>query len=289
MRSKKNVALVALIALSFGAHVSWAADSSVPGDFATIQLAIDDAGTVAGDTITLNVVGAHVESNIMVTKSVTIAGLGIGTTSLQPGAGQIGFRPTADNVTIQDMTIEGCSQAIRFEDAGNTIDATTVLRVSMLNNSSRGIELHNATTVTNLTVNDCVFNNNGVGIRTASNSTVQNLTVTDSTFDTHSLHIYQANDGGTSTLDGLTVTGNTFLNHTDTAVFAEEVQNMVLDDNVFMDNNRGFTLFKFYDGAGVDAENLAITNNTFTDETQSSIILFAAAPTGGLTGTRLLR
>ena len=68
-----------------------------------------------------------------------------------------------------------------------------------------------------------------------------------------------------------------------------QVQDLVMDDNTFIDNNRGFTLFKFYDGAGRNAEDLAITNNRFTDESQSSIILFAIAPSGGLTGTNVIR
>ena len=50
-----------------------AGDSSVPGDFATVQAAIDDAGTVAGDTITITVPG-HSETNINITKAITIAG-----------------------------------------------------------------------------------------------------------------------------------------------------------------------------------------------------------------------
>lgn len=64
-------------------EASLAADSSVPTDFATIQAAIDDVGTVAGDTITVEA-GTHIETNVQITKSVTILGTGIGSTTITP-------------------------------------------------------------------------------------------------------------------------------------------------------------------------------------------------------------
>ncbi len=194
MRSGKNIALVALIALSFGAHVSWAADStvcSIGGDFTSIQVAIDDAGTVAGDTITL-CAETFSEATVFINKSVTIKGGGPASTTIDSTSTH-GLRPMADDITIRDLTIEnpgGGTQGVRFEDAGGTIDNTLIENVHFREHGSRGIELHNATTVTNLTVNDCVFDDNGIGIRSASSGTIENLTVTDSTFDTHSLHIY---------------------------------------------------------------------------------------------------
>ena len=291
MRSFKiltaGAALLLAIAGSGPAQAAIVTVCSAAASFTSIQAAIDDGGTSNGDTISL-CAETFSEATVSITKEVTIKGVSPASTTID-STSSIALRPLADNFTIRDLTISGNSQAVRFEDAGGTIDNTLIENVHFKDNSSRGIELHNATTVTNLTVNDCVFDDNGQGIRSASNSTVEDLTVTDSTFDTHSLHIYQANDGSTGTWNRVTVTGNTFRNATDTAVFAEEIRNLVLDDNDFTDNNRGFTLFKAYDGAGVDVENLAITNNTFTDETQSSIILFAGGASRGLKGTNVIR
>ena len=75
-------AVLCCCAMYLATSHAWAADSTVPGDFATIQAAIDDAGTVAGDTITLTAVG-HTESFIHVTKAITIAGAA--GASLDPG------------------------------------------------------------------------------------------------------------------------------------------------------------------------------------------------------------
>ena len=95
-----RVAIICICAMALGTTPAWAADSTVPGDFATIQDAINDAGTVAGDTITLTAAG-HVESFIHVTKAVTIAGAA--GASLNPGSA--GIFPDVDGVTIRDLTI----------------------------------------------------------------------------------------------------------------------------------------------------------------------------------------
>ena len=60
----------------------------------------------------------------MNTESVTTAGNGIGVTELD-GGGNILY-PMADGVTIRDMTIKNCTQGVRFENAGGTIDGTSV-------------------------------------------------------------------------------------------------------------------------------------------------------------------
>ena len=107
-----------------------AADSEVPGDFATIQAAIDDVNTVDGDTITVTT-ATHSETDIHVTKSVTIQGQGINATAIQsPSLGTgIGFYIDVNDVTLQDMTIENFSQAVRFYNPAGTIDNTDVVNV----------------------------------------------------------------------------------------------------------------------------------------------------------------
>ena len=110
---------------------------SIGGDFTSIQAAIDDAGTAAGDTITL-CAGIFVEGDIIVNKQLTIAGSGTGSPFVEPPA--IGFRPRANGIVIKDMTIRNGLQAIRFEDAGGTIDNTEINNVHMVDNSSNAIE-----------------------------------------------------------------------------------------------------------------------------------------------------
>lgn len=140
----------------------FAATFNVPGDFATIQEAIDDPGTVNGDTINV-AAGTHIEAAIHITKELIIQGQGIGVTILDPSSLALGFSvvlyPEANNITIQDMTIQNADQAIRFEMNGGTIDGTDILRVSMEGNTSRAIEIHNNTTVTTLFIDECNFDN----------------------------------------------------------------------------------------------------------------------------------
>ncbi len=162
MKINRIIIIVAVMASLICLHgrVSQAVNSTVPTDFATIQAAIDDAGTVAGDTIIV-LAGTHLEWDINITKAVTITGVGIGTTIIEDGdvTDRVIFRPEVDNITIRDLTIQNSSQGVRFEKANSTIDNTKLISVEFLDNSSRGIEVHNATTVTNLLVDTCNFEN----------------------------------------------------------------------------------------------------------------------------------
>ncbi len=278
------VSVMAYLICLYG-KVSQAADSTVPGGFATIQAAIDDAGTVAGNTITLTAAN-HVESNIHVTKAVTIAGA-VGS-SLDPGAGQIGIFPDADNVTIRDLTIQDCSQAIRIYKPAGTVDSTTLLRVIMLNCASRGIELHNDTTVTNLLVDDCTFDQTVTGFRVSSSGHIDGAEFRDSTFIRLNIGIYEANDGGTSTMKDVLVTGCTFEDISRTwgssgyAIFVEELQDAVIDDNTFTNNYRDIEIFKWYQ-ASVEVSNVNITNNTMTGTINAVFAIFNAEHSSGQT------
>lgn len=255
-----------LVSIMFFTRVAWSADSEVPTDCATIQMAIDDVGTVAGDIITV-LAGSHTESGIHITKPVTIEGLGIGVTSIDGGGGGIGFFVDANDVTLRDMTIENFSQAIRFEMAGGTIDDTTLERLSLLNNTSRGIEVHNATTVTDLLVEDCNFENTNIGLRVSSSGHLERVSFLDSTFLSNRIGIYEANDGSTSTMKDLVVRGCTFTDHTagqGTAIFLEEIQDAVIEENMFVDNRRDIQIFKWYQ-ASLPVSNVLITDNTMTE------------------------
>lgn len=260
-----------------------AADSTVPGDFATIQEAIDDAGTGPGDKITVS--GPHAEDGVVIGKSVTIAGDGIGLTTITLGVGAIGFRPEADGVTIEDMTIQGGLQAIRFEKAGGTIDGAQIMGVRMLDQSSRGVEVHNATTVTNLLVDQSEFVGGGHGLRVSSSGHLDGVEFRDSTFDGNTIGIYVANDGGTSTAKNILVTGSTFQNIAvgqGTAIFVEELQDAVIEQNQFIDNRRDIQIFKWYQAA-VPVSDVVIRNNTMTGTTNAVFAIFNAHHTSGQT------
>lgn len=115
-------------------------------NFMSIQAAIDDAGTTAGDTISVGA-GTYTE-NVNVTKAVTIAGAGAGATTVQPaaygptctaGSGSlcsggplpsVVFLVAADNVTISKLTINGNNPALNGPDG--PIDARDGIETNFL-------------------------------------------------------------------------------------------------------------------------------------------------------------
>lgn len=246
---------------------------------------IQDAINAVGNS-TINIAaGTYNESNIVIDTAVTIIGAGIGSTIIDPG-GAIGFRPFADNITITDMTIENGSQAARFEMAGGTIDSTTFERVSFLNNSSRGIEIHNATTVTNLLISECHFESAGkIGLRVSSSGHIDGADFLDTTFLNNDIGIYEANDGGSSTMKNVLIKGCTFEGHTfsqGTSIFVEELQDAVIEENTFLNNRRDIQIFKWYQAA-VAVSNVVIRNNTMTGTTDAHFAIFNDEHSSGQT------
>ncbi|MBN1346855.1 MAG: DUF11 domain-containing protein [Phycisphaerae bacterium] len=79
-------------------------------DFTTIQAAIDDAGTAAGDVISVQD-AFHTEAGITVNKDVTIQGQGAGSTYVQAHADvasatdRVFLIPAGRTVTIKDLTV----------------------------------------------------------------------------------------------------------------------------------------------------------------------------------------
>jgi len=269
---------------------SHSATFNVPGDFATIQEAIDDPGTVNGDIITV-LAGIHIENNIHITKELTVEGQGIGVTILDPsslGGNVVQFYPDADNVIIQDMTIQNAFQAIRFEMAGQTINNTDIIRVSMEDNTSRAIEIHNETTVTNLFIDESNFENTVQGIRLSSSSHLSGGFIDDSTFTSNDIGIYVANDGGTSTFSSFGIRRNTFTDHTQaygsqgTAIFLEEGQTINITDNTFENNRRDIQLFKWYQPS-VAMSDIRVLRNYLTGTTDAVFSLFNADTGSGQT------
>lgn len=272
------IALVAGFALS--GQTARAADSSVCGDIADIQAAIDDAGTVAGDTISLCAGVFAGPGTVHINKSVTIEGAGVGATSVQPTG--VGFYVDADDVTVRDLTVANGSQAIRFEIAGGTIDGTTLLRVQSLNNSSRGIEIHNATTVTNLLIDQSNFTNSGTGLRVSSSGHLNGATIQGSVYEGNSIGFYMANDGGSSTMADLTIIDSRFVDNSSYGIFIEEVQNATITQNTFIGNRRDIQIFKWYQAA-LPVSNVNITGNSMSGTTDAVFAIFNAHHLGGQT------
>lgn len=274
---KRILASAAVAVMAMGGS-AFAATINVPGDFLTIQAAIDDVGTVNGDTI-LIAAGSHTESSVFITKELTIEGMGTGSTFLD---GVRILYPKADNITIKNLTIHNSTTGVRFELKDGTIDNTEINNVHLVDNSSRGIEIHNATTVTDLRIIDSFFDHpGGIGIRLASTSHADGISITGTDFQNHFIAFYQANDNGTSTLRNLHVNNSTFTDDT-VGVYAEEIQDSMIENSTFTRVGVGFNLFKAYESAGVDVKNITIQDNTFIDGSWEAVNFYNLGEFGNI-------
>lgn len=85
--------------------------------FTSIQDAIDDSNTVAGNILEVN--SSTYTENVIITKAVTIRGIGTGEHQpLLKAASGIGFTVTVDNVTIENINISGLSIGIYTNQSG---------------------------------------------------------------------------------------------------------------------------------------------------------------------------
>ncbi|MEQ8787080.1 MAG: right-handed parallel beta-helix repeat-containing protein, partial [Pirellulaceae bacterium] len=258
---------------SFGLATWSAGNVFVTTNTLGIQRGVDAA--TASDTV--NVADGAYAENVTVDKALTIDGESKAGTIVDPGAGNV-FVLTTGDVTIQDLTIQNGSQGARIDlfngGLGGAADNVVIDNVDFFNLSSRGIEVHNLTTVTNFRLLNSQLVNTGTGMRLSSSAVGDGIEIDNTLFDGGSLGFYQANDGGTGNVRDVTITNSEFTNFTDTAVFAEEIRESLIDGNNFHDNRRGITVFKNYTTAGVNVSDVTISNNQFTDHENSSILYY---------------
>ena len=77
-------------------------DVNVPTDFSTIQAAIDDAGTVDGETVCVD--SGSYNENVVVNKAITLSGDGVSTTTIN---GQGGGQNSAVTIASDGVIVEG--------------------------------------------------------------------------------------------------------------------------------------------------------------------------------------
>ncbi|WP_417377158.1 beta strand repeat-containing protein, partial [Gimesia maris] len=292
-----DVAALMTVGVDFSSYLNSGTDTDggtagFQGDFSVVNVTalgaqtgpvgrIQEAIDLATSGATINIAAGTYNENVNVNKSVTLDGAGTAATFVD-NTGNL-FLVTANDVRFQDMTLQNGSQAIRVELAAGTVDNLQVDNVHIVNFSSNGFEIHNATTVTNMSVTNSLIQNTGNGFRLSSSAVGDGIDIDNTIFDTNNLGFYQANDGSTGNVRDLQITNSTFRNSSGTAVFAEEIRDSAIDGNIFEDNRRDFTLFKAYTGAGTVVENLQIINNTMTDSEESAIIIYVFG--SGLAGT----
>lgn len=121
MKINRAIIFIAVMAslICLYSKVSQAGNSTVPDDFNTIQAAIDDVGTVAGDTITV-LAGTYNET-LNINKGVTIVGAGVTQTFVTGG---IILASGVSRVTLQHIYIT--SSGSRIISAVGTNDDFTM-------------------------------------------------------------------------------------------------------------------------------------------------------------------
>ncbi len=201
----RTAVLLATLAVPLAATPAAAATYAVPGDFATIQAAIDDAGVVDGDTI--NVAAGEYNENsapgndaIQVTKELSILGAGSDAATgsrLVPacGAGACNavVRVLASNVTFRGFRIDAKSgvdagtgeiytHGVYLIGAAGDIDNITVDDVHV-EAAGKAIEVNNVNgaTISNFSVPTDVADNAGTLPQVFRLVDSDNIAISDST------------------------------------------------------------------------------------------------------------
>jgi hypothetical protein len=259
---------------------------------ATVAYALGQAS--AGDTIHIadgTYAGAG-NQNVVINKAITLDGNSLATI-FDPDTNVTSvFEVYASNVTIRDMTLQGVTAegltswwAVRLYQptaGGGALANILFDNVHFLNNASRGIELHNSTTVTGLVIQNCVFDGNEIGIRLASSNpmapgaTVDGMTINTTEFKNQSkAGLYQHASSG---IRDLNVLNSTFDSNTEAAIRVSELRESSIVGNTFTGNGIGV---HYDDAFGTSAApntpgasgDVEIDDNDFIDQTGASVLV----------------
>jgi hypothetical protein len=236
----------------------------VPGTYATIALAI----AAASDGDTIQIAAGTYTGNFTLNKRLTIQGAGSGDDPLTSTIinGTITIQSGASGATLTNFRVTGSGNGINIgqpiSNLGLTLD-----NVSVVGNSSYGINVNN-TTVNNLTIrNSTISSNTSVGLRFASTASAYNLLIENSLFEGNVRGFY-AESNGSTVIDGVQIINTTFHNNSEKGIYLEKLSNAVFDGIVMTDNGN---LPSEPKNAGLDINlkyqtysNIEIKNSTFT-------------------------
>lgn len=253
-----------------------------------LTLAYGVAQAIAGDTVHVaagTYTGAG-NQHVVIDKALTLDGDGPATTILayNPAVkwlagGRNGvLEIRASDVTVRDLTIRDAPTedavavwGVRVWKNGGSVANVAFENVRFLNNAARGLEIHNLTTVTGLTITNCLFEDNGGhGIRLASNARVSNFTITGTTFR-HNGHTGLLESmwspptaGPASYIDGLHIAGSTFDGNTVGDVQFGDARNVVIENSTFTGSGRGIAFIDNLDTPDAIG-GVTIEGNTMSD------------------------
>jgi len=144
----------------------WYVGGSGPGNYTTIQDAINDAGD--GDTIFVFDDSSPYVGTVFVLKSLTILGENKLTTIVDSG----GFYITADYVTITGFTIQNSDEGVHIGRSG-AIASNNTINNNIFSNVSFGISIDDSyNTITNNLISYTDWG--GIGVGGTKNTVVRN-------------------------------------------------------------------------------------------------------------------
>jgi nitrous oxidase accessory protein NosD len=246
-------------------------------DSALYTPAIASAVSLSDPGASVAVVGTH-GTGATIDRALTIFGSGCGSSVVDGGGSGNLFVVQSSDVTFASMTIRNGTQGIRLENGGGPMDNIELNGVCLEDNSSRGVEVHNAVALTNFRVLGSTFERNSTGIRFASSATGDGILIDGSTFRDQGgtgLDFYQANDGSSGWVANMEVRNSLFENSSFAGIYGEELRALDIHDNVFQGGSRGVYLFKAYVGAGVPAGDIDVHDNQFIGMSKAAVQLWA--------------
>ncbi len=275
---------LSIFVLLSGAIAASAATINVPGDYPTIQQAIDNA--TDGDTI-LVAAGTYVEQ-LEIDKGVTIEGAGADLTTIEsPASLDVKFVTSADNrpivyihgvndVVIKNLAIDGAGkgngnyrfEGVAFVDAGGKLQNLEIkgIKETPLSGAQHGVAVYvwdSAGTDRTVVIENCTiydYQKNGMALNGANlYAIVMNSTVTGSgPTSLIAQNGIQLGWGATGVVDGNTVSGNWYTGGgwASTGGLVYQSDDVVVTNNIFNNNLYGVLLV---------GKNATIADNAFNN------------------------
>jgi parallel beta-helix repeat protein len=218
----------------------------VPVDFLTIQEAINNA--TDGDVVF--VYNGTYHENVVVNKTVSLAGEDFGITILDGGASDFTVRVDSDNVTVSGFTIRNSSSIVRGSDVWNLNFTGNVLTDGLV-----GIRLFNANG-SYVVGNNVTFCRTGIRLESCGTSLLE----TNSIADIDDVGILMVNSKNN------TVKSSYFVRNVNQGLFLNNSGGNTVEMNSFSENGCGIRLH-------LSGENFVI-DNSVDDSLKEGLLLY---------------